>query len=147
MAGSLLKCVPEIVTVVPIGPLDGEMPEIVGIWTVKSVLVVALPLLFVTVIGPVSASNLTFTCICVDVAETIGAFPVEPENLTVAVPNVLPFMVTMSPTTPLVGEKLLMTGRAATASNVMNDRATAHNAADRRNPFRIRFPLIVSGAE
>jgi len=47
---------PEIVTVVPVGPMAGEMPEIVGGWiTVKLVELVTTPPGVVTVTGPVLA--------------------------------------------------------------------------------------------
>ena len=112
----VLKFVPVRVTVEPTTPVEGVRRSICGARMVNVPLLTVLPVAFVTVIFPVVASDLTLTCIVVGPAETIAALPVEPENLTVGVDvNALPLIVIMSPETPLVGVKLLMTGSAANA--------------------------------
>jgi len=65
-----VKPVPLIVTAVPGGPLDGVNPVIVGGGpvTVKLLLLVAVPLVVVTVIGPVLAPAGTVVLICVSEA-------------------------------------------------------------------------------
>jgi hypothetical protein len=60
------KFVPVIVTNVPALPLVGEKPVIVGGWiTTKLLVVVAVPPVVVTVIGPVVApvGTTAFTCV------------------------------------------------------------------------------------
>ncbi len=108
------KFVPVIVTVVPGVPIVGLKFEIVGALefarTLKLVALVTLPAGAVTVIGPVVAPAGTEVTICVDVAEVMVA--VVPLKLTVswlAVGlNPEPLIVTLAPTSPLEGVKVMI---------------------------------------
>ena len=108
-----LRLLPLIVTLVPIGPLVGLKPLIVGggggIVTLKLALLVALPVGVVTVIGPVVAPAGTVALICVLPPTVKLAFV--PLKVTFdAFWNHCPLIVTVVPTRPLVGLKPLMTG-------------------------------------
>jgi hypothetical protein len=110
---------PVIVTLIPTGPLVGEKLLIVGApgaeVTVKLVALVAVPPGVVTLIFPVVAPAGTVAVIreseaTLNVAATFL-------NLTELAPlKPVPLIVTLVPTGPLVGEKLLMVG--ATAATV-----------------------------
>ncbi len=117
-AAVVLKFVPVIVTVVPIGPLVGVKLVTVGGDTVKLVLLVPVNVLTVTVIVPVVAPLGTFTTNFVVVAE-LGTAVAIPLNLTVLLDGValkfVPLIVTDVPTGPLVGVKLVIVGAAAVA--------------------------------
>lgn len=102
---------PWIVTVVPMGPLLGEKPviETVG---VKFAPLVALRLPIVTLILPVVAPLGTDTTNCVEVAEAVVA--AVPLNVTMSFvgfgSKLVPVIVTVVPTGPFVGVKLLIVG-------------------------------------
>ena len=100
---------PLIVTAAPAMPLAGVNPVIVGappfVPTVKFELLVAEPLVFATVIGPVPAPDGTDAMICVEVADvTVVAVPL---NCTVfcdaVVLKPVPLIVTAVPTGPVRG--------------------------------------------
>jgi hypothetical protein len=103
-----VKCVPVIDTVVPIGPLVGVNDEIVGaaggvVVTVKAVVLVPVPPLVVTAIGPVVAPPGTVALIAVSEAtENVAA--VVPLKVTLLAPvKPEPTIDTLVPTAPLVG--------------------------------------------
>src|SRR3989441_3173369 len=102
-----LKLVPLIVTVVPTPPLVGEKLVIVGGgMTVKLPALLAVPPAVVTLIGPLVAPLGTVAAI--DVAEfTVKLALVPLKATTVAPVKFVPLIVTVAPTPPLVGEKLL----------------------------------------
>src|SRR3989442_6638633 len=108
------KFVPVIVTLVPTGPLVGEKLVIVGGgMTVKLLALIAVPPDVVTLIGPVVAPLGRVVAIEVDeftvkVAET-------PLRLTDVTPvKFVQVIVTLAPTGPLVGEKLVIVGGGMT---------------------------------
>jgi hypothetical protein len=114
-AGVVLKFVPVIVTVVPIGPEAGLKLVIVGsagVVTVKSVALVAVLPATVTVILPVVAPAGTVVVILVVVLAV--AVAVVPLNLTVLLVGValkfVPVIVTVVPATPDVGVKEVIVG-------------------------------------
>ena len=114
LVGVVLKSVPVIVTVVPMGPLVGEKEEMVGIVTVT---LKAVPLVVelqptVTEIVPVVALVGTAVVILVEVlAVTTEVMPL---NLTMLLADVgsksVPVIVTKAPIVPLLGEKELIVG-------------------------------------
>src|SRR5262249_36460431 len=98
-----------IVTGRPSMPLAGLMLLIIGVGSVKLLLLVPVPLAVVTVIGPLVTPEGTVTTICVSVILVIA--PAVPLNETVAVlPKPVPVIVTVGPTSPLVGVKFDMVG-------------------------------------
>jgi hypothetical protein len=110
-----VKFVPVMTTEVPTGPEVGTNEVIVGAAaapvTVKSWLLVAVPLGVVTVIRPVVAPVGTMAVIWVPEGfdENVVAFV--RLNLTAVVPTKFePLIVTEVPTGPLVGEKFVMLG-------------------------------------
>jgi hypothetical protein len=110
-----VKFVPVMTTDVPTGPEVGTNDVIVGAAgapvTVKSWLLVAVPLGVVTLIRPVVALFGTVAVIWVPEAfeENVVAFV--RLNLTAVVPTKFePLIVTDVPTVPLVGEKFVMVG-------------------------------------
>jgi hypothetical protein len=108
-----VKAVPVIVTAVPVLPLVGENPEIVGagIVTVKFVALVAVPPGVVTVILPVVAPVGTLVSIRVPWAFTVNDAAATPLNRTAVAPaNPLPLIRTAVPTGPLFGENEEMVG-------------------------------------
>ena len=131
-AGVLLKVTlvapfkpePEIVNVVPAGPLAGEKPNTDG-FTTKLAELVPIPAEFVTVMGPVVAAFGTLTVICV--SEATEKYPAAdaPLKATPVVPvKCVPVTVTEVAVVPLVGVKELMVGAAA--------------------PFTVKLPLLVA---
>jgi hypothetical protein len=108
-----VNAVPVIVTAVPVLPLVGENPEIVGagIVTVKFVALVAVPPGVVTVILPVVAPVGTLVSIRVPWAFTVNDAAATPLNRTAVAPaNPLPLIRTAVPTGPLFGENEEMVG-------------------------------------
>jgi len=103
-----VKCVPVIDTLVPTGPLVGVNEEIVGaaggvVVTVKAIVLVPVPPLVVTAIGPVVASLGTVAVIAVsEPTENVGA--VTPLKVILLAPlKPVPTIDTLVPTAPLVG--------------------------------------------
>jgi hypothetical protein len=114
-----LKFVPVILTDVPTGPKAGVNEVIVGVpTTTKSVALVAVPMVFVTLILPVVAP--VGTVAVIDVAEfTVTEVAVVVLNLTAVVPqNLVPVMVTLVPMGPAVGVNEVIVGAAGAVSTV-----------------------------
>jgi hypothetical protein len=109
-----VKFVPLIVTLVPASPLVGVKPVIVGgLRTVKFVALVAVPPGVVTLSGPVVAAAGTVAVIAV--AEVTVNKALVPLNRTRVAPlKFVPVIVTVAPTAPLVGEKLVIVGGLTT---------------------------------
>lgn len=122
--GVALKFVPEITTVAPTGPADGEKLAIVGggaIPTMKFELLVAVCVVpTLTVIGPVVAVGGTMAVI--EVAETLDAAAAMPLNRimfrVLSAAKFVPVMVTDVPAGPYVGENPVMVG-AGTVKDVL----------------------------
>jgi hypothetical protein len=114
-----VKFVPVIVTTVPMGPLVGAKPLIVGgdAVTVKEAALVAVPPGVVTAIAPVVAPAGTFAMTC-DEFLTTTLVLVTPLKLTLVVPVVklVPLIVTDVPVGPVAGEKLEMVGAGPTVT-------------------------------
>ena len=108
-----LKLVPLIVTLVPTGPLLGVKLEIVGgLMTVKLAALLAVPSEVVTLIGPLVAPAGTVAVIAV--AEPTVKLALVPLNSTALAPvKLVPLIVTLAPTGPLPGVKLVMVGGLA----------------------------------
>jgi hypothetical protein len=103
-----VKLAPVIATVFPTGPLAGVKPVIRGA-TVKLVELVAVLPAVVTLIGPVVALAGTVAVICV--LESTWKVDDTPLNFSAATPvKAVPVIVTLSPTFPLTGVKLVMLG-------------------------------------
>lgn len=103
-----LSPVPSIVTVVSVGPLEGEKLLIVGV-TVNEFAVVTDPAAVVTVMGPVVAVPGTTATIFVAVSLVIlAAVPLNWTDCALIKP--FPVMVTLVPTGPFVGTKLVTVG-------------------------------------
>jgi hypothetical protein len=119
LPGVVLKFVPEIVTVAPGAPLVGLYPVIVGVGSsVKLDPLVTVTPLTVTEIGPLVAPAGTITVSVVEVAPvTVAATPL---NCTVlfagVVLKLVPVIVTVAPTAPLVGVKLDIVGVPGTVN-------------------------------
>src|SRR6267378_2626382 len=109
-AVAVLKFVPLIVTLVPTGPLAGVKLAIVGgLITVKLPALLAVPAGLVTLIGPVAAPAGTVAVIAV--SEFAVKLALVPLNRTAVAPvNFVPLSVTLVPTGPLLGVKLLIVG-------------------------------------
>lgn len=112
----MLKFVPEIMMVAPTAPLVGLKLVIVGVGRTLKLdpLVIVTPLV-VTVIGPSLAPAGTEVVMLVALEDVTDA--VAPLNLTIGVVDVLKFVpeiVTVAPTAPLFGVKLVMVGVANT---------------------------------
>ena len=109
---------PDMVTVDPRGPEEGEMDLICGgaITTVKFSLTIVAPAAVVIERGPVVASLGTGTTIVVSFQ--LERVPARPLNKTVphVVPKPLPLIVTEVPYRPDAGEMLLMAGPDCTVN-------------------------------
>jgi hypothetical protein len=118
LAGVVLKFVPDMVTVAPTAPLSGLKPDIVGDGsTVKFVALEMVIPLVVIEIGPVTAP--TGTVVVMLVAFELVTTAAVPLKVTTGVPvKFVPDMVTVAPTAPLVGLKLVMVGDAKTVKFV-----------------------------
>jgi hypothetical protein len=118
LPGVALKFVPEMVTVAPTAPLSGLNPEMVGDGrTVKlDELEMVIPL-EVIVMGPVAAPTGTVVVMLVELELlTVAGTPL---NVTTGVPvKLVPVIVTVAPTAPLEGVKLVMVGEANTVKFV-----------------------------
>src|SRR5258706_301001 len=114
-----VKFVPLIVTLVPAGPLVGVKLVIAGGLAdpVNTLALVAVPPGVVTLIDPVVAPAGTVACIVV--AEFTVNVALTPLNFTAVAPlKFVPLIVTLVPTGPLVGVKLVIEGgRRVIASN------------------------------
>src|SRR5258706_4068777 len=100
-----------MVTLVPTGPLVGAKLVMVGglAVTVKAPLLLAVPPGVVTLIGPVVAPAGTVAVI--EVAELTVKVAPTPLTVTALAPvKLVPVIVTLVPTGPLVGAKLVMVG-------------------------------------
>src|SRR5262249_2818822 len=111
------KLVPVIVIDVPTGPVVGERLVTVGATvTVNVTPALAIPPT-VTTTFPLVAPEGTFATI--EVADQLVGVAEVPLNVTVlepcVVPNPVPVIVTDVPTTPLVGDRLVMTGVTGTS--------------------------------
>lgn len=113
------KFVPVMVTEAPGAPDVGERLEIVGVGrTVKALPLLATPETVTTtfpLVAPAGTGSLML------VALQVLGVPAVPLNLTVLLPRVEPkfepVMVTVAPTPPEVGERLVMLGAANAASD------------------------------
>jgi hypothetical protein len=123
------KFVPVMETDVPTEPAVGVNEEIVGAQlpgfeTVKFVLV-AVPDVFTTWIGPVVAPFGTVARICVLVTEaTLAWVPLKSTLLTRGLVKFVPVMVTTHPAGPLEGENDVIVGTAASAGSTIVARRT-----------------------
>src|SRR5204863_526112 len=105
-----VKLVPLMITLVPTGPLPGVKLVIVGGLIAVNLLslLAALPVL-VTLIGPLVAPAGTVAVIAV--AELTVKLALVPLNSTAEAPvKLVPLMVTLVPTGPLPGVKLVIVG-------------------------------------
>jgi hypothetical protein len=111
------KPLPLIVTLVPTGPLGGEKLVIDGaVITVKLDALVVVPPGVVTEIAPVVAVAGTVAVICESLVPVIAADT--PLNFTAVAPvNAFPVIVTVAPTRPLAGAKLLIDGFGMTVKS------------------------------
>ncbi len=109
-----VKFVPLIETLVPAGPLVGVKLEMVGgLMTVKLSVLLAVPAEVVTLIGPLVTPDGTVAVIAL--AEFTVKLALVPLNCTALAPvKFAPLMVTVVPTPPLAGEKLLIVGAGMT---------------------------------
>jgi len=105
-----VKLVPLIVTLVPTGPLAGvKLVTVGGLMTVKLAALLAVPAEVVTLIGPLVAPSGTVAVIVV--AEATVKLALAPLNSTAVAPvKLVPLIVTLVPTGPLAGVKLVMVG-------------------------------------
>jgi hypothetical protein len=112
------KLVPLMVTLIPTAPLVGEMLVIVGSKpTVKSVALVAVPESVLALIGPVVAPDGTVAVICVSETTENGAdVPLKVTNEAVA--RCSPVIVTLAPTGPAPGVKLVIVGGGGSSTVV-----------------------------
>src|SRR5437667_1370112 len=112
-----VKVVPLIVTLVPTGPLVGAKLVIVGALAVTvKLLLVAVPPGVVTLSGPLVAPPGTVAAI--DVEEFTVKLALVPLKRTAVAPvKVVPLIVTLVPTGPLVGAKLVIVGALAVTAN------------------------------
>jgi hypothetical protein len=136
LANVVLKFVPVIVTVIPSAPLVGVKLVIVGalvdvVVIVKSLDDVTVTLFTVTAILPVVALVGTVTVSCVSVAAvTVAVIPLKVTVLAeVDVLKLVPVIITVVPTTPLAGVKLVMVGDVvASSSSLQAETVNRHTA-------------------
>jgi hypothetical protein len=105
-----VKFVPLIVTLAPAGPLVGVKLVIVGgMRTVKLPALVPVPPAVVTESGPLVAA--AGTAVWIDVPEVTVKVAALPLNATAVTPvKFVPLIVTLAPTSPLAGVKLVIVG-------------------------------------
>jgi hypothetical protein len=118
-AGVVLKLVPVMVTVAPTAPLVGVKPDIVGVpGTVKIPVLVTVTPLSVTEIGPVEAPGGTVTVSVVADAPVTGALiPLNSTTLLLGVVlKLVPEIVTVAPTAPVVGLKPVIVCKGGTVN-------------------------------
>jgi hypothetical protein len=127
--------VPVIVTAAPTAPEVTDRLVISGAaTTVKVFLLLAVPLTVTTMLPVVAPVG---TVVTIDVALQLVTVAVVPLNVTVLVlwvePNPVPVIVTVAPTAPLVGERLVMLGAAnrPAGNNKLRDRRTTMRHAIR----------------
>ena len=115
---ALVNAVPVIVMLAPTPPLLGEKLVIEGGGiTVKELALVPVPPAVVTLIVPEVAPAGTVAVICV--AELTVNVAVVPLNFTAVAPvNAVPVIVTLAPTAPLLGEKLVIAGGGITVKEL-----------------------------
>ncbi|HMI52156.1 MAG TPA: hypothetical protein VK525_11625 [Candidatus Saccharimonadales bacterium] len=113
------RFVPVMATLVPVAPLVGVKLEIVGAaaLTVKFPDEVTVPPGAVNEIFPVVAPEGTAAVICVALL-TVNVAAVPLKETVVAPARLVPVIVTLAPTTPLVGAKLVIVGAAAVTVKV-----------------------------
>jgi hypothetical protein len=105
-----LKALPAIEIKLPTEPLAGAKPVILG-FTLNSVALVALPVGVITLIAPVVASDGTMAVILM--SELTTKPDAKPWKRTSVAPvKPLPLIVTLAPTVPAVGLKLVIAGAA-----------------------------------
>jgi hypothetical protein len=111
-----VKFAPLIVTMVPTGPLVGAKLVIVGGGTTVNVaLLVTVPAGVVTPSGPVVAPAGAVALI--DVSEATVKLALVPLNVTAVAPvKFVPLIVTLVPTGPLAGAKLVIVGGGTTVN-------------------------------
>jgi hypothetical protein len=135
-----VKFVPLIVTLVLTGPLVGVKLVIVGV-TVNALALVAVPSGVVTLIGPVVAPLGTVACIVV--AELTEKLALVPLNATAVAPvKFVPLIVTLVPTGPLVGVKLVIVGGLETVT-VTGSEVNRRPSISRATAVRVCDPLLV----
>ncbi len=118
-ANVVLKLVPVMVTVAPTAPLVGVKPDMVGVpGTVKIPTLVTVTPLSVTEIGPVEAPGGTVTVSVVADAPVTGALiPLNSTTLLLGVVlKLVPVMVTVAPTAPVVGLKPVIVCKGRTVN-------------------------------
>src|SRR5438067_6631726 len=114
-----VKFVPVIVTLVPTGPLKGaKLVMVGGLVTVKELLLVAVPSGVVTLTGPVVPPTGTVAEICVDEL-TVKVALVPLKFTDVAPVKFVPLIVTLVPTGPLEGAKLVIVGGLVTVKALL----------------------------
>ena len=124
-----VKFVPLSVTLLPTGPLVGVKLVSVGAgMTVKLLVLVAVPPGVVTRSGPVVAPVGTVAWIAVP--EVTVKLALTPLNVTVVAPvKFVPLIVTLVPTGPLVGAKLVIVGALPTMTVTVVESEFAASAA------------------
>jgi len=123
MLVAFAKFVPEIVTGAPSGPVAGSKALIVGGGgiTTKLDALAAKPPGVVTAMLPVVAPAGTRAMICKAVSELIVVAGAPPNVTLLAFERFVPLIVTLVPTTPLLGEKLPTVGGWITVKAVALD--------------------------
>jgi hypothetical protein len=119
LANVVLKLVPVMVTVAPTAPLVGVKPDMVGVpGTVKIPTLVTVTPLSVTEIGPVEAPGGTVTVSVVADAPVTGALiPLNSTTLLLGVVlKLVPEIVTVAPTAPVVGLKPVIVCKGRTVN-------------------------------
>src|SRR5439155_16121785 len=137
-----VKAVPLIVTLLPTGPLAGVKLVIVGALavTVKLLLLVAVPPGVVTLSGPLVAPLGTVAAI--EVEEFTVKLLLVPLNVTAVAPvKAVPLIVTLLPTGPLAGVKLVIVGAFTTVTLTAVEVAVLP-AASRAKAVRVCAPAL-----
>jgi hypothetical protein len=144
----VLKFVPVMVTEVPTGPDVGLKPDIVGdeaVETLKLSTLVPVRPSTVTVIFPVVAPLGTVVTIVVDVGVPVMT-AVAPLNLTMlfagVVLKLMPVMVTVVPTPPLMGSKEAIAGAVASFVNNEMSSDTPFDITRSVAPSLLKSPLL-----
>jgi len=137
-----VKFVPLIVTLVPTSPLVGVTLVIVGaLTTVNTPVVVAVPPGVLTLSGPVVAPVGTVSWIVVSEVTVKGA-ALTPLNVTAVAPvKFVPLIVTIVPSGPLVGVKLVIVGGFTTVT-LTGAEVALLPAASRATAVKVCEPLL-----
>jgi hypothetical protein len=134
------KLVPVIVTAAPTAPVVMDRLVILGAETTVKVLPLLATPETVTTTLPVVAPDGTVTVMLV-VLQFVAVPAVVPLNLTVLVPcgepKFVPVIVTVAPTAPVVGDRLVMVGDAASA-------CPAETKKNRSERIRVGFQFLRS---